>query len=635
MSQQTAHHRTTDPLRAAASQPARHTAGEAGPEEAVDQIFLTPRVIDRRSFEEFSLTLQDLVRQAANHSRLLQMSKTDAGAVEGHLKEATRELQARLEKAAKLLPALEQRVTRAERLMELAVDPAKHADAVEKLIAERLAARAAEFETRLARGVEQVTQRLLAEREAVEARAREVEARAQEFALKTARAVEELAAQGERQAAVLEEKTEALRGVLRGELAAVTSRIGEVESQIAETAGHAQETRRILDHHAVGILESLREQAGQIEAEAARARGELEHRTAGLLASLSTAGDTIAARHRDLDAAAARKVEALDEHSAKIRESLDALGMRAADRLAEQLDSQRVLMSDLEREIEQRAGRARTLLEEGLRELGEEAERVKGGIDRHARAAAEPLESQAATVRDLAREIEDRVRQIEAAAVQGVDRVELSAARAGEELSGRAGELLSAIRGETHTIAAQQVQLTAAGKRTLEQVGAAAIEAAAEIERARAEATGALDAQRGYIVEQRTQIEDVLTQAEKTLGPLIERGQEILNNLDSRLQIAAGQLDWLEGGKFEQLRQLIERAEAAAGDRAGLGGMLARAEASARGAEFAARQFEAMKSQAEQARAMLSDAIVAAAGWIDAMEERREAIVKEGDGVTK
>lgn len=29
---------------------------------------------------------------------------------------------------------------------------------------------------------------------------------------------------------------------------------------------------------------------------------------------------------------------------------------------------------------------------------------------------------------------------------------------------------------------------------------------------------------------------------------------------------------------------------------------------------------------------MLSDAIMAAAGWIDAMEERREAIVRESGG---
>lgn len=626
MSDQTALHRFPAP-----SSAARKDSAPA-PDPAVEQIFLTPRVIDKRSFEEFSLTLQDLIRQAAGHSRLLQSTKADAGTLEGQLRDTAKELQSRLEKAAKLLPALEQRLTRAERLLEMAVDPAKHADVVEKLIAERMAARAAEFELRLGGAVEQLTARFRAEQEAVEARAREVEARAQDFALKTARAVEELAAQAERQAGGLEARAEELREVLRGELSAVTSRIAEVETQIAETAGHAQETRSILDHHATGILESLKEQARQVETDAGRARADLEHRTAGLLASLATAGETIAARHRDLDAAAARREADLGEHGVKIKDSLDAVSERAGEALARQLESQRVMMGDLEKEIEQRVDRGRVLLDEGLRTLGEEADRGRETLDRHARALTESIESQREAVRDLTREIDDRVRQIEAAAVQGVDRVELSAARAGDELSSRAGELLAGIRGETHSIAARQVEIESGLHHRAESLADAASAAAAEVERRRAEAVSELDAQRGYVVEQKAQIEDVLNQAERVLGPLIGRGQEMLNNLDSRLQIAARQLDWLEGGKFEELRGLIARAEAAGGDGPGLAGALMKAEAAARGAEFAARQFEAMKGQAEQARAMLSDAIMAAAGWIDAMEERREAIVKESAG---
>ncbi|MCC6677808.1 MAG: hypothetical protein IT436_11735 [Phycisphaerales bacterium] len=574
--------------------------------------------MDRRSFEEFSLTLQELIRQAANHSRLLQSTKADAGTMEGHLRDTTKELQSRLERAAKLLPALEQRVARAEKLLELAVDPAKHAETVEKLIAERMAARASEFEQRLARAVEQLTGRFRAEQDAVESRAREVEARAQEFALSTARAVEDLAAQSERQAANLEARTQELRAVLQGELSAVTSRIGEVETQITQTAGHAQETRSILDHHAMGILDSLREQAKQVEADAGKARADLEHRTAALLASLGTAGETIGARHRDLDAAAARKAEELEAHGATIRESLDALGERAADGLARQLEAQRTTMADLEREIEQRVARGQTLLDDGLNRLGGEIDRGRAAIDRHTRGVVESLEAQTAAVSDLAREVEERVRQIEAAAVQGVDRVEMSAARAGEELTARAGELLSGIRGETHTIAVQQVQITAAGKRTMEQIGAAAIEAAATVERQRGEATAALDGQRGYIVEQKVQIEEVLNQAERTLGPLIGRGQAVLNELDGRLQAIGAQVARLESGNFERMAALVARADEAS-----------------RGADLAARQFEAMKTQAEQARAMLSDGIMAAAGWIDAMEERREAIVKESGGVTK
>jgi hypothetical protein len=90
----------------------------ATPEEALDQVFLTPRVVDQRAIEEMTGSLRGLVTDAAAQSRALAAASTEVKLLSENLREAARELQSRVELAVRVVPTIDQRVGTAERLLE-------------------------------------------------------------------------------------------------------------------------------------------------------------------------------------------------------------------------------------------------------------------------------------------------------------------------------------------------------------------------------------------------------------------------------------------------------------------------------------------------------------------------------------
>jgi len=94
------------------------TAGEV--EAAIEGIFLTPRVVDARAFEEFAGALRRLTRDAAAQGRALLATTGEVRALGEGLREATRELQGRVETASRVVPTLDGRMARAEALLERA-----------------------------------------------------------------------------------------------------------------------------------------------------------------------------------------------------------------------------------------------------------------------------------------------------------------------------------------------------------------------------------------------------------------------------------------------------------------------------------------------------------------------------------
>ncbi len=86
-----------------------------------EEVFLTPRVLDQRAFEEMSSTLRGLVDEAANQSRALLGATGEVKSLGGALREATKELQLRVEAAGKAVPGLDDRVAKAESLLAKAM----------------------------------------------------------------------------------------------------------------------------------------------------------------------------------------------------------------------------------------------------------------------------------------------------------------------------------------------------------------------------------------------------------------------------------------------------------------------------------------------------------------------------------
>jgi hypothetical protein len=99
--------------------PTTGPASERWIEETLDKVFLTPRVVDERAFDELSASLKTLVKDAGTQSRALIATTGEVKLLGDQLREATKELQSRVETAAKVIPTLDQRVAKAEQLLDL------------------------------------------------------------------------------------------------------------------------------------------------------------------------------------------------------------------------------------------------------------------------------------------------------------------------------------------------------------------------------------------------------------------------------------------------------------------------------------------------------------------------------------
>jgi hypothetical protein len=110
---------STDTPTTPATAQATGPASEQWLEETLDKVFLTPRIVDERAFEELSGSLKSLVRDANTQSRALIATTGEVKLLGDQLREATRELQSRVETAARVIPTLDQRVAKAEALLDL------------------------------------------------------------------------------------------------------------------------------------------------------------------------------------------------------------------------------------------------------------------------------------------------------------------------------------------------------------------------------------------------------------------------------------------------------------------------------------------------------------------------------------
>lgn len=145
---------------------------------ATDQVFLTPRIVDQKAFEQFSETLKGLVRDAAGQSRTLLATTTEVKSLGDHLRTASKELQGRVETAVRVIPTIDQRVQRAEALAEqigkelsakerevqslvqteVTIDPARVREQVEGVVASMISERLAGVREEFARQTQEIVQ---------------------------------------------------------------------------------------------------------------------------------------------------------------------------------------------------------------------------------------------------------------------------------------------------------------------------------------------------------------------------------------------------------------------------------------------------------------------------------------------
>lgn len=126
----------------------------------VDQVFLTPRVLDRGAFDEYAEGLKSLIREASGRGQTLQTAMVDVKSMGDSLRQATDELKKRLETTVKIMPLLEQKLGKAEQVLQLAASETKLAEHFESTLQRLLSEHVARLEARIAEVVTGAEQRL-------------------------------------------------------------------------------------------------------------------------------------------------------------------------------------------------------------------------------------------------------------------------------------------------------------------------------------------------------------------------------------------------------------------------------------------------------------------------------------------
>jgi len=360
------------------------------------EVFLTPRVIDKAAFDELSGTLARLIQQASGEGASLRNALMEVKGLDHTARRAAGELANRLDAAARIVPSIDERVQRAEAVLQAASEHAIASQTVERQIDEIIQRRLGGVEARAAEVARLIDQRLssmqehaeqagaaferaLAERlsqaesdertrqvieatQRAEVVLRELEARlvradgdvAQRLDAGLA-SIEARAARASEELQTLDERTAQLSTRARQEIdragsalderltrlsAALEQRVSQVAGELGAQTGPAITSLSLLCHRAVDILgrdPRLAPDAPGAPAPRAGSLGELVQR---------------AERATEQAAAAARQGESLREQANQVQSSLrDAIlqGAEWADGLLARQERARRALGDVEK----------------------------------------------------------------------------------------------------------------------------------------------------------------------------------------------------------------------------------------------------------------------------------------------
>lgn len=221
------------------SVPAGSGSGAAsGAGTIVENVFLTPRVVDRAALDQYSSELRGLLERVAQQGESLRAASADADRLHKALREQGAKQNESLEMASRLAKTVSERVAAAEAMLAKASDVAGMVRAFEERVQQVIDLKMAAFETRLTPVLEQF--------------GRVAQERVQQAAAQASKAVED--ARSEREALRRELETQVrpaaagLRDDVRkaaelvgdagnpGALAALVQKVGLASEQAARTA---------------------------------------------------------------------------------------------------------------------------------------------------------------------------------------------------------------------------------------------------------------------------------------------------------------------------------------------------------------------------------------------------------------
>lgn len=318
--------------------------------DAVREVFLTPRVVDRRAFEEFSATLKGLIEQAEGRREELSSAARQAEGLREAAGSAARELRQSLEQTLRAAQSFDERLSAAEEVARRAEGLDDALERLRRSSEELIAGRLGELEARLDEALERARVRL-DESDARRARAiGEVES-----------LIEGRLREGEQRARTLQEAFE--------------RRLGELES------ARAEKFLRLIDAIETRMDEG---QSRLVEFDAAIEErvGEAQHASRRMIEEIDQRVQALELRGQGVGERLTHVVMNLEQRL----ERATSEGERQSEALIARIDKQVARMEELGRMIEPTAKAAESA-QKLLRTLRESAERVRLDPDVLAQAA--------------------------------------------------------------------------------------------------------------------------------------------------------------------------------------------------------------------------------------------------------
>lgn len=284
------------------------------PPESAEGIFLSPRVVDEATFNDFAAALRDLVGRAEEHVEPLKTSTAQAERTLAAIKESAGRQQARLDLALKTLAAIEERSLAVERSLQRAAELTsalnRFSDQAEHMVNTRLS----EFATRVQAEAQSAAARIAL----LEERLARAEA---DLDRKVSRVIEMLGLGSDDGGAA---KVDLPGLVKRGE--ALRAEAAAAAEELASIKRQAEEARALL--------------AGSVDAAAARA------------AELRAQHESIEGAIRESVAMCREADEALRTREASVRAALDVPMQELRTRAEEATETLRMTVEQSERACE-------------------------------------------------------------------------------------------------------------------------------------------------------------------------------------------------------------------------------------------------------------------------------------------
>lgn len=355
-------------------------------EQKAEEVFISPRVLDGRAFEEYSNTLRSLIEDAESRCEALRRAAGEVRGLGQGLRDATQELGKRLEEGVRCVSTLETGTDKLEALLNRAAEKAEATEQAGSRLDEMAEASLSRARTQIDALVVEAEKRL---NDAAEARLSRTEAACERLEGLLAR-IEPMRERADALEADLEPRLERLSQWLRTQVESVRT---TAEQAVAPT---------------MTALNEAADRASALVDPADAGKGRLAEAVDRAERALGSLGD-LEARLGGLKQAAEESLAAMNEGLGQNSDRLAALA-REHETLSKSIEGIETGCRETETMLESQATRMRELTEAPLQRFAEEAGRVCKELET-AREAARREGDAVRPIVDQAKSLETALRQ--------------------------------------------------------------------------------------------------------------------------------------------------------------------------------------------------------------------------------